>query len=188
MLRTRFATLTTTLLLAFSTLSAQAADEDIAEVEIEHLLQFVGSSDCYFIRNDKEHSPEDAESHLRLKYRNGRRYAKTAENFIDRLASESSWSGKVYQVRCGEEEPRQRHQTPSIHTFLLPSARHLHRDGLRGVGVSFFSLSLSFPVQLCCCPRCTPRPCPIRRPGTNHGCVRVAVDAFCRRRTKLPSS
>jgi hypothetical protein len=84
----------------------QGADEEVAKTEIEHLLRFVGSSNCQFIRNGEEHAPADAESHLRLKYRNGRRYATTAANFIDRLASESSWTGRKYEVRCGEQAPR----------------------------------------------------------------------------------
>jgi len=72
--------------------------------EIEYLLQKVGESGCIFIRNGKEHSSEDAESHLRLKYRRGRKYADTAEQFIERLASKSSWSGDIYYIRCDDSD------------------------------------------------------------------------------------
>ena len=72
--------------------------------EIDYLLTTVGSSDCVFIRNGKRHSAADAEDHLRMKYRRGKRYVDTAEDFIDRLATGSSWTGRAYSVRCGEHE------------------------------------------------------------------------------------
>lgn len=68
--------------------------------EVEYLLQFVAASGCTFIRNGSEHTSADAADHLRMKYRRGRRYADTAEAFIDRLASESSWTGQPYEVVC----------------------------------------------------------------------------------------
>lgn len=76
-----------------------AADRDAAE--IEYLLDFVAASDCDFERNGEVHSAADAAGHLRLKYRRGARHAATAEQFIDRLASKSSWTGKQYRVTCG---------------------------------------------------------------------------------------
>ena len=72
-----------------------------ADVEIEHLIQRVENSGCSYVRNGTEHSAADAADHLRLKHRRGKRYVDTAEHFIDRLASESSWTGKPYQMRCG---------------------------------------------------------------------------------------
>ena len=79
---------------------------DEAQREIESLLDFVAASGCEFERNGDRHSAVDAADHLRLKYNRGRRYAKTAEQFIDRLATESSWSGKPYRVYCaGNVEP-----------------------------------------------------------------------------------
>ena len=73
------------------------------EQEIEFLLTTIGSSGCLFIRNGSEHEPAEAESHLRMKYRKGRRYISDAEDFINRIASKSSWSGKPYQVKCPGE-------------------------------------------------------------------------------------
>ena len=35
-----------------------------------------------------------------MKYRRGKKYAPTAEKFIERLASKSSWTGKPYQILC----------------------------------------------------------------------------------------
>jgi hypothetical protein len=80
---------------------AQAAPESVAETEIQYLLEFVADSNCDFIRNGTSHESAEAADHLRLKYSRGRKYAGTAEQFIDRLASESSWTGKPYMVNCG---------------------------------------------------------------------------------------
>ena len=43
--------------------------------------------------------------HLELKYSRGKRYADSAEAFIDRLARKrkSSWSGEPYQLICDGE-------------------------------------------------------------------------------------
>jgi hypothetical protein len=75
------------------------------EVEIDYLITTVGESGCTFIRNGSRHDAEDAASHMRLKYRRGKRYAPTAELFIERLASKSSFSGKLYFIECEGEEP-----------------------------------------------------------------------------------
>jgi hypothetical protein len=76
------------------------AEEDTAEREIQYLLQYVQKSGCDFNRNGSAHDSADAADHLRLKYKRGNRYADSAENFIDHLASESSWTGKTYTVTC----------------------------------------------------------------------------------------
>jgi hypothetical protein len=76
------------------------------ETEIGQLLEFVAQSGCSFERNGSSHDSVDAADHLRLKYRRGKRYVASAEQFIDRLATESSWTGKPYMVRCeGQEQP-----------------------------------------------------------------------------------
>jgi len=64
------------------------------------LFEFVAASGCTFIRNGSDNHPEAAADHLRLKYRRGKRYVSSAEQFIDRLASESSWTGKKYTINC----------------------------------------------------------------------------------------
>ena len=44
--------------------------------------------------------------HPELKYSRGKRYADSAEAFIDLLARRSSWSGEPYQLICdGEKQP-----------------------------------------------------------------------------------
>lgn len=68
--------------------------------EIHYLLAAVGDSDCEFTRNGKQHSAAEAEAHLTMKFDRAGSRIKTAEAFIDRLASESSWSGKPYLIQC----------------------------------------------------------------------------------------
>ncbi|MFV8819928.1 DUF5329 family protein [Haliea sp. E17] len=86
-------------LLALS-LAALAQGAGTSAREIDYLIAFVGGSGCTFHRNGSDYPASEAADHLQLKYRRGARYADTAEHFIDRLASESSWSGKPYTVTC----------------------------------------------------------------------------------------
>lgn len=97
------AALALTLTLIFAASQSQAKADADATREIEYLIDFVASSGCQFNRNGKGHDPEGAAEHLRLKFRNGGKYVDTAEHFIDRLASESSWTGRDYTVDCENE-------------------------------------------------------------------------------------
>ena len=82
------------------------ANESHVEAEINALLEVVAKSGCDFQRNGSLHASPDAAEHLALKYSRGRRYVETTENFIDRLATKSSWSGRSYAVICdGVETP-----------------------------------------------------------------------------------
>lgn len=80
------------------------AHADTASEEIGYLIESIGQSGCAFVRNGKNHSAPDAADHLRLKYRRGKAYANSAEQFISRLASKSSMSGKLYYMKCDGEE------------------------------------------------------------------------------------
>ncbi len=86
--------------LVISGLMQTAAIAAEVPTEIEYLLTTMGSSDCTFIRNGKKYVAEDAEAHLRMKYKRGRRYASTTEKFIENLASKSSMSKKPYFIAC----------------------------------------------------------------------------------------
>lgn len=87
-------------LLLPSAFAADAADE------IDYLIQAIQSSDCVFVRNGKRHEPDEAASHLRMKYSRGKKYAGSAEKFIERLASKSSFSGKPYFMECAGRPPQ----------------------------------------------------------------------------------
>ena len=81
---------------------AHSADETM-DLEIDHLLAVVGESECTFIRNGKEYAAANARDHLAMKRRRGKRYYDSADEFIENIASKSSWSGKPYQIRCDNE-------------------------------------------------------------------------------------
>lgn len=74
--------------------------------EIDHLLGFIGSSQCTFVRNGDEYDAAGARSHIERKYDYAKRWIETTERFIDYTATKSSVSGKPYLVICaGREEP-----------------------------------------------------------------------------------
>ena len=81
-------------------LPGSAVAENTADQEIQYLLEFVSNSGCNFMRNGDDHDSADAADHLRLKYSRGKRYVNSADQFIDRLATESSWSGDAYTITC----------------------------------------------------------------------------------------
>ena len=99
----------TRLLLSLVLITGSIATVDAAadaDTEIRALIQAVAESECEFNRNGSLHSAEAAAAHLELKYSKGKRYAESAEAFIERLASKSSWSGKPYQMICdGQTQP-----------------------------------------------------------------------------------
>lgn len=87
-------------LLAFAWAGLAEADEATTEAEIEYLMTAIGGSGCTFVRNGKRHTASEAEEHIRMKYRRAWRHAKSAEMFIERLASRSSLSRKPYFMDC----------------------------------------------------------------------------------------
>ena len=84
--------------------TAAASEQDIAKGEIDHLLQFVGTSACTFVRNGTEYPAGKAAEHLAGKYRFAGSRIATAEQFIQYLGTGSSMSGEPYQVRCGKSQ------------------------------------------------------------------------------------
>ena len=76
----------------------EAKQEDL-EATIAHLLEFVRTSDVIFIRNGKEHSAEDAVKHIQKKYNHYKKKIKTPEDFIEKSATKSMMSGKLYQIK-----------------------------------------------------------------------------------------
>lgn len=84
--------------------AARAAPSVAAQVEIDHLLEFVGTSGCEFYRNGSWYDSRQARAHLRYKYEAlmaGDRI-QIAEDFIDKAASKSGASGRPYEVRCAK--------------------------------------------------------------------------------------
>lgn len=68
--------------------------------KIEALIRSVDElKDATFIRNGKEYDCHAAAKHMRDKWDYGRKHIKTAGDFIDKVASKSSMSGKSYHIR-----------------------------------------------------------------------------------------
>jgi hypothetical protein len=86
------------------TLSQAGLAADTSKDEIDHLLNFVASSSCTFIRNGTEYPSDKARDHLASKYQFAGSRITTADEFIRYLATESSMSGEPYHVRCGKTE------------------------------------------------------------------------------------
>jgi hypothetical protein len=71
--------------------------------EIDYLLVTVGGSECTFIRNGKRYPAQKAQDHLQTKRERGKRHFDSADEFIEKIASKSSFSGKPYRIQCGDE-------------------------------------------------------------------------------------
>jgi len=80
----------------------------------ESLLTELGKQqNLTFTRNGTEHNATDAESHLRLKLRKTEKRLNTTEQFIDNVASKSSITGEIYQVKDAQGN-------------VLPANQYLH--------------------------------------------------------------
>ena len=79
------------------------------QAEVDQLLAAMGPSGCSFFRNGRWYSAEAAQAHLRSKYNFlvSAGQITTADQFIDKAATQSSFSGQPYRVRCsdGKELP-----------------------------------------------------------------------------------
>jgi plasmid stabilization system protein ParE len=80
----------------------------VAKREVAALLDFVARSDCQFNRNGTWYDAGKARAHLQEKYDylEHRGKVPNAEAFIQLAATQSSMSGKPYEVRCGNEPVR----------------------------------------------------------------------------------
>lgn len=100
--------------------SALAASP-VEQQRIDLLLGAIGEqTSLTFIRNGSEYTAEDAVNHLKRKMRSAGDRITTAEEFIDHLATASSFSGKPYLIRQPgkEAEPA----GPYLHRLLLEVA------------------------------------------------------------------
>lgn len=91
---------------------ALAAPSDTARREIAGLIGALDGSSCRFQRNGSWHDATEARAHLQRKYDYLLKKDKvdTAEQFIERAASQSSMSGKPYRIAC----PGQPEQTAAV--------------------------------------------------------------------------
>ena len=85
--------------------AAEAPRPPREQERITALLDAVGRSGARFSREGKEYSAADGRKHLERKLRYAGDRVKTAEDFIEGIASRSSTTGRPYKVRLpgGEE-------------------------------------------------------------------------------------
>ena len=78
-----------------------------AKQEIAHLFAHLGSSGCEFNRNGTWYPSARAVSHLNRKYEYllKKGWVRDTEAFIERAATQSSFTGKPYLVRCAGDPP-----------------------------------------------------------------------------------
>ena len=84
----------------FSPVTAFASMQE----EISHLLNFIETSDCIFIRNGTRHDPKEAVKHIEKKYNYLKNRIKSSEDFIKGAATGSSISGRPYMIICNDKE------------------------------------------------------------------------------------
>jgi hypothetical protein len=77
------------------------------KAEIDGLLTTLGASSCESYRNGSWYKGPAAQAHLTRKYEYLLKKDKvgTAEDFIERAGSKSSFSGEAYMVRCPGQAP-----------------------------------------------------------------------------------
>jgi Family of unknown function (DUF5329) len=83
---------------------AQAAEPAATKTEIAHLFTTLETSGCQFNRNGSWYGAKEAAGHLTTKYKylQDKDLVPTAEKFIERAATQSSLSGKAYQIKCAD--------------------------------------------------------------------------------------
>lgn len=89
------------ILLSAVSFNAIASTQD----EINHLLNFVASTECKYERNGTLHNGAEAVEHINKKYEYFSDEIKSAEDFIKYSATKSKMSGKYYKVHCGSKAP-----------------------------------------------------------------------------------
>ena len=87
--------------------------------EINHLLMFVETSDCVFLRNGKEYDGAEAVEHINKKYNHFKEDINSAEKFIELSATKSTISRQPYYIQCHGTE-----KTLSSTWLLLELARY----------------------------------------------------------------
>lgn len=82
--------------------AARAEPPASVQIEVNFLLGYVEGSGCQFYRNGTWHNSKDAQVHLRDKYKwlSARNLINSSEDFIEKAATQSSFSGQAYAVAC----------------------------------------------------------------------------------------
>jgi hypothetical protein len=109
-----------------------------AKASVDALIESVGKSDCKFVRNEQELSGDQFATLLRAKLDYSAEPLTSVDQFIEDFATESSTTGKPYEVRCpgGNAVPaaqwlRQQRQKPPCATRRDKPQPMLANDGDR---------------------------------------------------------
>jgi hypothetical protein len=94
------------LCLLVSTGSLALAAEAVTNPEITWLLQYMEKAEVKFIRSGKEYTPKEGADHLRTKLSKAGGKVKTAEDFIEGIASKSYLNGDEYLVKFADGKTR----------------------------------------------------------------------------------
>jgi len=79
--------------------------QDKMHNEINHLLNYVKTTQCVYVRNGDKHDGPDAMNHIKRKYDYFEDEIHSAEDFVRLSATKSTMSGKKYHIKCpGEPE------------------------------------------------------------------------------------
>lgn len=70
------------------------------EQDVEYLLSEISASNCEFIRNGSRYSADEAVEHMRMKYDYAKDDIETVDDFIKKVGSRSSFSGRTYMIEC----------------------------------------------------------------------------------------
>ena len=73
--------------------------------EINHLLNYVKSTECQYERNGTFHQGPEAAQHITKKYKYYEDDIESTEDFIKLSATKSTISGKHYQIHCEGAKP-----------------------------------------------------------------------------------
>lgn len=112
------------------TLPAYAKLTAHEEARINAMLEGLAQKkDLIFVRNGDEHTCDEAVSHLRLKLGNTRNRIDTAEQFIDKVASSSSITGKPYIVKMPGKSDE--NAQPFLHALLRRRIKRCLRNNLK---------------------------------------------------------
>ena len=83
-------------LLCYNSVAGQAD----YKTEIAHLLEYVKTTECKYIRNGDSHNGTEAASHIKKKYNYYTEDISSAEDFIRLSATKSTMSGSKYYIKC----------------------------------------------------------------------------------------
>jgi hypothetical protein len=95
-------------LIASLPIMAQSAElPESSKTEISHLIHYLKDSGCQFNRNGSWYNATEASAHIQKKfnYLEDKHVLSSTESFIEKAASESSMTGKAYQVKCPNASP-----------------------------------------------------------------------------------